>query len=89
MRKFQGLTAIALGSFLTAYLDQIDFDQSVKSLLTSTGLKTPSADNGSSQQKESSEFYTSFFVLVVTSLWSFLLSVLVNSPAATTEKKEL
>lgn len=82
-----GLTAIALGSYLTAYLDRVDFNQSVEEFLRSLGLLSPTtADN---KNAENNEFYTSFVVLVVTSLWSFILSVLVNSPSEATEKKEL
>lgn len=82
-----GLTAIALGSYLTAYLDRINFDQSVEDMLSSMGFLHPStADN---THAENNEFYTSFLVLVVTSLWSFILSVLVNTPSETPDKKEL
>ena len=82
-----GLTAIALGSYLTAYLDRIDFNESVEDFLRSMGiLRPPTADN---KPAEHNEFYTSFLVLVVTSLWSFILSVLVNAPSETPDKKEL
>jgi len=85
-----GLTAIALGAWLTAYLDQVDFDESVESLLVNMGLtKLPTPNDNKPPEENSSEFYTSFFVLVVTSIWSFLLSVLVNTPGETPDKKEL
>ncbi len=35
------------------------------------------------------EFYSSLFVLIVTSIWTFVLSVMVNAPAESLEKKEL
>jgi hypothetical protein len=81
-----GLTAIALGSYLTAYLDRSRFDESVEDFLQSMGLLDPTtADN---KHTENTEFYTSFLVLVVTSLWSFILSILVNGPSETPDKKE-
>lgn len=85
-----GLTAIALGAWLTAYLDKVDFDETVESLLVNMGLvKLPTQNDNKPPKESSSEFYTSLFVLVVTSLWSFILSVLVNTPADTPDKKEL
>lgn len=35
------------------------------------------------------EFYSSLFVLIVTGIWTFVLSVMVNAPAESLEKKEL
>jgi hypothetical protein len=35
------------------------------------------------------EFYSSIFVLIVTGIWTFVLSVMVNAPAESLEKKEL
>jgi hypothetical protein len=35
------------------------------------------------------EFYSSIFVLIVTGVWTFVLSVVVNAPAESLEKKEL
>lgn len=35
------------------------------------------------------EFYSSLFVLIITSIWTFVLSVMVNAPAESLEKKEL
>lgn len=79
-----GLTAIALGAYLTAYLDQIGFNESVEDMVRSYNLMKwipEAASNG--------EFYSSMFVLAVTSFWTFVLTVLVNSPTETSEKKLL
>lgn len=75
-----GLTAIALGSYLTAYLDKIKFNQSAEDIARDYGLEV---------SKNSPEFFSSMFVLIVTSFWTFVLTVLVNSPAEASEKKEL
>ena len=74
-----GLTAIALGSFLTAELDKRKFDEYMEDIVRSMGFTRTTPD----------EFYTSSFVLIVTSFWSFLLSVFVNAPEQTPDKKEL
>jgi len=87
-----GLTAIALGAYLTAYLDSIKFNDDVENMLETMGwLKFLPAHQNKKDGKEDSkaEIYTSFFVLVVTSFWSFLLSVVVNAPAEIIDKKEL
>lgn len=52
----------------------------------------PEATQRSLQVEESrggGEFYSSLFVLIVTSIWTFVLSVIVNAPAESLEKKEL
>ena len=95
-----GLSAIALGAYLTAYLDQIKFDDDVANMLEALGwwnLAAASSNNGSGKDEDGSnssnnnknEIYTSFFVLIVTSFWSFILSVFVNAPAEEPDKKEV
>lgn len=78
-----GLTAIAIGGGLTAYLDYIHFNESVAEYIRDnfTFTTMPARDEG--------EFYSSIVVLVVTSLWTYVLSVYVNSPPAKSDKKEL
>lgn len=81
-----GLTAIMLGSYLTAKLDQMSFNSQMEDIVRSFGY-SPSKnvdDNG-----PKSEFYSSMLVLIVTSFWTFVLSVLVNAPTEESEKKEL
>jgi len=82
-----GLTAIALGAMLTAYLDRIGFNKLVVDRIaegwTSLGYEsTPTPD------EEAGEFYSSLVVLIVTGVWTFVLSVIVNSPSESSEKKE-
>ena len=109
-----GITAIALGAALTAYLDKIGFDdrvvefmqQNLAGVLTGAGdgdaLKAGgSADIPSSRNLSTAssagggggdgagEFYSSILVLFVTGIWTFVLSVFVNSSAEPTDKKEL
>ncbi|KAG7362219.1 hypothetical protein IV203_025885 [Nitzschia inconspicua] len=45
--------------------------------------------NNNSGGGKSGEFYSSIFVLIVTGIWTFVLSVFVNAPQESLEKKEL
>jgi hypothetical protein len=49
-------------------------------------LLGPPGKDGSAK---SGEFYSSIFVLIVTGIWTFVLSVFVNAPQESLEKKEL
>jgi hypothetical protein len=83
-----GLTALAIGAMLTAYLDRIHFEQTVEEFIRNNftfSSMPPLADDPNHQ----SEFYSSLLVLVVTSIWSYVLSIYVNSPPKKSEKKEL
>jgi hypothetical protein len=106
-----GLTAIVLGASLTAYLDQIEFNEWVADAMkqyakyfqrwlpafmqipaettapTAPELDEPDSHGGGGGG--SGEFYSSIFVLLVTGIWTFALSVFVNNPAEPLEKKEL
>ena len=94
-----GLTAIVLGAGLTAYLDKIEFNGWVAEAMVEywriLGYKVESstAEGGNPEDTSISssggEFYSSIFVLLVTGIWTFVLSVMVNSPAESLEKKEL
>ena len=89
-----GLSAIALGAYLTAYLDQIKFNDDVANMLEVLGWWNLAAVANSNNGKDGdgsnkNEIYTSFFVLVITSFWSFILSVFVNAPAEEPDKKEV
>jgi hypothetical protein len=48
-----------------------------------------SAGPRSNGSNKSGEFYSSLFVLIVTGIWTFVLSVFVNAPQESLEKKEL
>lgn len=78
-----GLTAIGIGGGLTAWLDSIEFNESVAEYIRSNYNfhSMPSGDEG--------EFYSSIVVLLVTSIWTYILSIYVNSPPEVSEKKEL
>ena len=78
-----GLTAIGIGGGLTAWLDSIDFNEMVAEYVRSnfTFSNMPAGEEG--------EFYSSIVVLVVTSLWTYVLSIYVNSPPEKSDKKEL
>eukprot|EP00535_Pseudo-nitzschia_heimii_P002584 CAMPEP_0197176982 /NCGR_PEP_ID=MMETSP1423-20130617/2746_1 /TAXON_ID=476441 /ORGANISM="Pseudo-nitzschia heimii, Strain UNC1101" /LENGTH=269 /DNA_ID=CAMNT_0042626451 /DNA_START=181 /DNA_END=990 /DNA_ORIENTATION=- len=52
-----------------------------------TTMQTPPVQNEAS--RGGGEFYSSLFVLIVTGIWTFVLSVMVNAPAESLEKKEL
>lgn len=89
-----GLSAIALGAYLTAYLDQIKFNDDVENMLETLGWWNLAAVANNKNGKDGdgsnkNEIYTSFFVLVITSFWSFILSVFVNGPAEEPDKKEV
>lgn len=82
-----GLTAIALGALLTAYLDQVEFNKycaaSMKESWSYLGYETSPL-----LEEEKGEFYSSLLVLLITGVWTFVLSVMINSPSETSEKKE-
>lgn len=81
-----GLTAMAIGSALTAYLDQIQFNSWIEDFIRDnfTFSKMPARAD-----EEQSEFWTSLLVLVVTSIWTYVLSVYINSPPTKPAEKEL
>lgn len=81
-----GLTAIALGSAMTAYLDKYQFNEQIEDWIRNnfTFSHMPARTAA-----EKSEFYSSLLVLFATSLWTYILSLCINSPAAMSDKKEL
>lgn len=82
-----GLTAIALGALLTAYLDQISFNKLVVDLLAQ-GWSSMGYEKEPTAEEEKGEFYSSLLVLLITGVWTFILSVVINAPSETSEKKE-
>lgn len=80
-----GLTAIAIGGGLTAYLDNIEFNERIEEYVRDnyTFSQMPPRT-----REEKSEFYSSLVVLAITSIWTYILSVYINSPASKSEKKE-
>eukprot|EP00527_Entomoneis_sp_CCMP2396_P000400 CAMPEP_0198144584 /NCGR_PEP_ID=MMETSP1443-20131203/16661_1 /TAXON_ID=186043 /ORGANISM="Entomoneis sp., Strain CCMP2396" /LENGTH=319 /DNA_ID=CAMNT_0043807995 /DNA_START=77 /DNA_END=1036 /DNA_ORIENTATION=+ len=87
-----GMTALAIGGLLTAYLDQTGFNAYVannyiRDFLTFTSMPDRDARN---THDEEGEFYSSILVLIVTSVWTYVLSVYVNSRSPEkSHKKEL
>lgn len=83
-----GLTAIALGAALTAYFDKIELNKMAVDYLALylTYLGYPAEP---SYEEEKGELYSSIIVLFITGIWTFVLSVVVNSPSEPSEKKEL
>jgi hypothetical protein len=45
--------------------------------------------NNNGNAVKSGEFYSSTFVLIVTGIWTFVLSVFVHAPKEPSQKKEL
>jgi hypothetical protein len=97
-----GLTAIVLGAGLTAYLDEIEFNKWVSEAVIEywkvLGYHVPELSNQQEHEQDEEmeqqtsshgEFYSSIFVLLITGIWTFVLSVMVNAPAESSEKKEL
>jgi len=89
-----GLTALAIGGALTAYLDKIQFNTRVEEYVRDNWTfskmpERPRSPDDEDYEEEQGEFYTSLLVLVVTSVWTYVLSVYINAPPAKSEKKEL
>jgi hypothetical protein len=84
-----GLTAMAIGGALTAYLDRIDFNEIIEEWIRDNFTFSHMPPRNAANVAEKSEFYSSVIVLVVTSVWTYVLSVYINTPRAKSEKKEL
>jgi hypothetical protein len=80
---YSTIRAIGLGGGLTAYLDSIQFNEMTADYVHKN-FNLPNLPSGSE-----GEFYSSIVVLIVTSLWTYVLSIYVNSPPEKSEKKEL
>mmetsp|Transcript_13271 Transcript_13271/g.36659 ORF Transcript_13271/g.36659 Transcript_13271/m.36659 type:complete len:158 (+) Transcript_13271:404-877(+) len=84
-----GLTAIALGAALTAYLDKINFNHLIIQWMKMMWIQLGYIPEATVPlEEEKGEFYSSLLVLLVTGIWTFALSVCVNAPTEPTEKKE-
>lgn len=82
-----GLTAIALGAMLTAYLDRTGFNKLAVDFISETWVSLGYASEPKPEE-EKGEFYSSLVVLIITGVWTFVLSVVINSPTEVSEKKE-
>ena len=88
--EFNGWVAEAV----VEYQKMLDFTIDTGKVATGmpTATQRPGSIKRTLQTEESrggGEFYSSLFVLIVTSIWTFVLSVMVNTPAESLEKKEL
>lgn len=86
-----GLTAIALGGLLTGYLDTVEFSDRIDDYLRDnfTFSRMPPRVTGDKADDSKNEFWSSLLVLIVTSVWTYVLSIYVNSRPTKSEKKEL
>mmetsp|Transcript_37766 Transcript_37766/g.58487 ORF Transcript_37766/g.58487 Transcript_37766/m.58487 type:complete len:223 (+) Transcript_37766:39-707(+) len=82
-----GLTAIAIGAALTGYLDRMEFNGYVVNLVAQNWNYLGYAVTPTPEE-EKGEFYSSLVVLVITGIWTFVLSVVINSPSEPSDKKE-
>jgi len=82
-----GVTAIALGAMLTAYLDQISFNKLAVDMVAQ-GFTKLGYEKDPSPQDEKGEFYSSLLVLLITGVWTFVLSVFINAPSEKSKDKE-
>jgi hypothetical protein len=83
-----GLTAIILGAVLTEYLDENNFNVLAVDAIA-TNWRYLGYEVEPSTEEEKGEFYSSLVVLFATGVWTFILSVFVNSSHKSTHKKEL
>lgn len=80
-----GITAMGIGTVVTGYLSGIQFDGMVEDWKASMFGREPPPP------EEEGEFYAGLVVMVITGVWSYVLSIYVNSakPEAKDDKKEL
>uniref|UniRef100_A0A7S2DY46 Uncharacterized protein n=1 Tax=Helicotheca tamesis TaxID=374047 RepID=A0A7S2DY46_9STRA len=83
-----GLTAMALGTVLTGYLDQIEFNEVMEDFLRDHFAMLAAEDQGGKEEEDETTNYVSYVVMIATGLWGYVLSVLVNTPKTTTKKEE-
>jgi hypothetical protein len=80
-----GLTGMALGAACTSYLDKISFNEAVEHFIRKY---VPAMAKVSTDEDEKGELYSSLLVLVITSVWGYTLSVMVNSQPPKEEDKD-
>ena len=82
-----GLSAIAIGSALTAYLDRIFFEISADEFVREHITKKPRLETD--DVEEIGEFYSSLVVMIITGVWTYVISVMVNTGSSEPHKKDL
>lgn len=80
-----GMSGTAMGSFCTGLLVSYEFDSKVKSLLQMVNLVAYDGDN---QEKDDGQTYTNIAVIIVTGIWGYFMSVLVNGSKTPTKTKK-
>ena len=71
-----GLSATFIGTVCTGILDKMKFDAIVSGIVRGLFLLEASEDDSDG----AGQFYTSILVMIITGLWSFILSTVVNAP---------
>lgn len=84
-----GLSAIAIGSLLTAYLDHIHLNQRIEEYVYNYWTFNKMPEQRQEYLSEKSEFYSSMVILVVTSIWTYVFSIWINRSTDNSDKKEL
>ena len=69
-----GLSSTFIGTVCTGALDKMKFDAKVNGLLNGIFMSESSNTDGDGQ------FFTSILVMIITGIWSFVLSMIVNAP---------
>ena len=82
-----GLSAILIGSAFTAYLDRIRFEYIADDFVREHITNKPHVETDDIE--EVGEFYSSLVVMVITGIWTYVISVMVNSRTSDPHKKEL
>jgi len=77
-----GISAILIGAFCTAYLDRIHFEAMADNFVRQNILHQPHPD-----EQDLGEFYSSLVIMAVTGVWSYAVSVMVNSPREPHQKE--
>ncbi|KAL3776195.1 hypothetical protein ACHAW5_008558 [Stephanodiscus triporus] len=76
-----GLTAMAIGTALTAFLSKVRFNATAEDWI-SLALGTEPRD----RSKDEGEFYSSLVVMIATGVWCYVLSLYVNATPVPTAK---
>lgn len=83
-----GLSALLIGAAGTAYLDRIRFEVFADEWVRSHITNNPRVETD--DVVDLGEFYSSLVVMTVTGIWSYVISVMVNTPSSSEpHKKEL
>ena len=82
-----GLSAIVIGAACTAYLDRIRFESLADDFVRLRLTNKPHVETDDIE--ELGEFYSSLVVMAITGVWTYVISVMVNSASSESHEKEL